>query len=144
MKLNCMHGYFKFFAEGSEDIGDFLNLYPFDLVAEKDYYTFSFLEDAPKYSLQGGTYLGAIATKTFEGEPWEILRENGLVYDFLNDVVVPIATITQLCELQETNRYFIADGLVLPGSLTDDGDRVTDYSAFYYNNKFEYNEVTFE
>jgi hypothetical protein len=126
------------------EISDFISLFGFDLVSEKDYYTFSTLQDAPRYSIAGGLYLGAPAIVTYEGEPWEVMEANSLVYDYDEDKVISILTVTDILKLKETNRYFIADGMILPGSLTEDGSRVTDYSAFYDSNKFEYSEVTFE
>lgn len=144
MKIKCLHGYFKFWEPKAGVISDFSSLFGFDLVSIDDYFTFSALEDAPRYSIIGGTYLGATATKTFEGDPWEVMRENNLVYDFAKDVIVPIASIVQKMQLDSTNRYFLSNGMILPGSLTDDGTRVTDYAAFFINPLFKYSEVIFE
>jgi hypothetical protein len=146
MKVSCQHGFFKFWEAKAGQISDFISTYGFDLISENDYFTFSFLSDAPKYSIAGGEYLGALATKTFEGEPWEVMRENNLVYDFNLDKVVLIETIIQPVQLKTTDRYILADGMILPGSLTDAGERVTDYAAFYLFDsvKFKYSEVTVE
>ncbi len=143
MKVNCQHGFYKFIEEFPGDVSRFVSTYGFDMFFENGYFTFEFLLNAPKYSLKGGTYLGAPATVTIEGEPWEILKANGLIYDFNEDEVIPISTVTQLFKLEQASSYWMASGLILPGSITDDGERVTDYAAFFDDGIFKYSEVTF-
>lgn len=146
MKIKCLHGYFIFEESKAGQVADMINLFGFALVLKDGYYTFSSLAEAPQFSIAGGTYLGAAATKTFEGKPWEVMRENGLVYDFANDEVIRIDTVTQPIELSSTNRYFLSSGMILAGSLTDDGSRVKEYAAHYLFDtaKFKYSEVSFE
>jgi hypothetical protein len=144
LKIRCLHGYFIFEETRSGEVSEFASLFKIDLVAKNNYFTFETLKDAPKYSLAGGTYLGAAALKTFEGEPWEVMKENSLVYDFLNDELKQISSVTQRIELSTAANYYLANGLILPGSLMDGGSRVMDYSARYLfdSNKFRYSEVT--
>lgn len=146
MKLRCLHGYFKLEEEFAGDVSQFLSLFKVELESNGDHFTFSDLVDAPRYSIAGGLYLGAPATETFEGEPWEVMRENGLVYDFTTGLVVPIVSITTLISIQEATSYYLTDGMIVPGSITEDGQRVTDYSAFYSFDKFKfkYSEITVE
>ncbi len=122
------------------------NLFGFEFALKNGYYTFSTLDDAPEYSILGGTFLGAPCIKTFEGKPWEVMRENGLVYDFVNDEVVPILTIVNPVKIYEASNYFLSNGMILPGSVTEDGSRVKDYAAHYLFDtaKFKYSEVSFE
>lgn len=145
MTIDCLHGYFKFNETKMGELSDFVSLFELDLVSVDDYFTFKFLENAPDYSIKGGTYLGALATKTFEGQPWEIMRENNLVYDFLSGLVVPISTITDRLSIYKAANYYFSDGLLLPGSVRDDGLRVKDYSAGYVfgSGKFKYSEVKY-
>lgn len=145
MKVKCIHGYFIFDEILVGEISDFSSRYGLTIVPSYDHFTFEFLEDAPKYSIEGGEYLGATAIATFEGEPWEVMRANGLVYDFTSGAVVPISTITQRASVNAAGRYYISNGLIIPGSLTDEGERVTDYSAHYSNAQlnFRYSEVTY-
>lgn len=116
-----------------------------ELSPKDDYFTFSFLKDAPTHSIEGGVYLGETATKTFEGAAWQVMKENGLVYDFNAGIIKQIATITQRFQISIGVNYFLSNGLILPGSLNDEGKRVTDYSAHYSfdTKKFKYSEVTF-
>ena len=115
------------------------------LVPWRGAYTFEDLEEAPDFSLAGLTLLDIPATKTFEGEPWEVFEANGFVYDFSTGLIVPIATVTQSTTIQLAGNRYVANGLILPGSLTDDGDRVKDYSAWFSRDtlRWLYSEVAF-
>lgn len=146
MKIKCLHGYFIFQERSPGQISRFISTYGFDIEPIAEGYTFLSLVGAPKYSISGGTYLGAPAIKTFEGEPWEVMEENDLVYDFTQDKVVPISTITQAVQTKQTANYFLANGLILPGSLTEEGLRVKDYAAFYLFDTvtFNYSELNVE
>jgi hypothetical protein len=146
MLIKCLHGYFKFYEKKSGELSDFMTLTGFDLVPQDDYYTFSALKDAPKYSLLGKTYLNSIAIMTYEGDPWVIMKQNQLVYDFSLGVVVPKLVVTRLVEIERTRNYFVSNGLILPGSLTDRGTRVTDYSAWFLfdTQRFKYTELSHE
>ncbi len=121
-----------------------MSLYDLEIVPKDNYFTFPTLLEAPEYSLAGGTYLGAAATETYEGNPWEVMRANELIYNFLSDEIVPIAQILKTVTLESTGRYYLSNGLILPGSVTADGLRVKDYVAWYSsaNQLFKYSEVT--
>jgi hypothetical protein len=146
MKIRCLHGYFIFEELKPGQLSDFMSLFGFDLVAQDDHFTFAALAGAPRYSILGGTYLGAPAIKTFEGHPWQIMRENQIVYNFNLGLVLPIVSTTQVIKLNQGSNYFLSSGLIQPGSVTEDGSRVKDYAAFYLFDKikFKYSEVSFE
>ncbi len=146
MKLQCIHGYFKFSETAPGQISRFANLYQLDLARAGDHFTFADLVEAPDYSLAGGTFLGAACTATFEGKPWDVMRENALIYDFTRGLVVPIASITNHVTVTQAGFRFLASGMILPGSVTDDGSRVTDYAAFFdpIRPGFVYSGVTYE
>jgi hypothetical protein len=144
--IRCLHGYFQFREINAGDVSRFMSLYS-DLppiVAVEDYYTFETLADAPTHVIKGNTYLGVVTTKTFAGTPWEIMRENSLVYDFVNDQVVNINSVTKKLVIATSAYWFIVPGLILPGSVTDDGLRVRDYAARYLfdSQRFRYSEVS--
>lgn len=144
MRIRCVHGYFKFEEDFSGEIARFVNMYDMEIVStEEGYYTFPFLLDAEMYALAGKPYLGVVATKTYEGNPWEIMRENNLVYDPSRDIVVPIETITDSLVIEETDTYYISRGLIIPGSLSKLGERVTHFSGRYIwdSNSFRYSEI---
>ncbi len=141
-----MHGYFKFEETLVGQISDFISIFGLDIVLnDKGIFTFPALAEAKDYSILGADYLGAAATKTYAGSPSDIMRENGFVYDFVEEEVVPIASISKAIAVTSSNRYFISNGLILPGSVTEDGDRVTDYSAWFYKEEllFRYTEIDF-
>lgn len=132
MRIKCLHGYFIFQETLRGDLSSFLSLTGLDLVPHRTFFTFNTIKDSPSYSLLGKNIIqNAIAIKTFEGEPWDIFKENKIVYDFTKDLVVPIDSITLKAKIKSGGKYLISSGLILPGSITDDGQRVTDYSAWY-------------
>lgn len=147
MKIDCLHGYFKFYESRSGDVSRFMSLFSgLSIFKFEDHFTFEALLDAPEYSIVGNQYLGATATKTFAGKPWEIFKANGLVYDFNKGSVQPILSTTQVVKIYESGNTFISQGLILPGSFTDEGSRVTDYSAWFSFDtlKFKYSELTLD
>lgn len=146
MRFRCQHGYFFFEEERPGEMSTFVSTTGFDLVAFENYYTFTGLVDAPDFSLKGGAYLDAIATKTFEGKPWEVMRQNGLVYDFTKELVVPIATVVSQLVLNEGPEYFFSDFFLIPGSRNASGQKVTSYSGIARadTTKFRYTEVGYD
>lgn len=146
MLVECIHGYFKFSETSVGQISRFMSLFGLEVERKEDHFTFSDLVDAPNYSIAGGTFLGIPTIKTFEGPPWEVMRANRLVYDFNIGLVRPIDTVTQILKLESSSNYFLTTGMILPGSITDDGGRVTDYAAFYSSDRatFKYSEITYE
>lgn len=131
MKLDCIHGYFIFNETKSGQISNFMSLTGLSLVQKDTYYTFEALQDAKQYSLVASPYLGVPALVNFEGKPWEIFEENGFVYDFSLGLVRPILSIVQKTSVKQAGNTFWSPGLILPGSVTDDGRRVKGYSAWY-------------
>lgn len=146
MKIRCDHGYFFFEEERAGEISKFSSLYGFTLVPKDTYYTFAALELAPDFSLVALPYLGVPAVKTFEGKPWTVMRENGFVYNFGTGLVVPIESVITRATVYSAGFYLVSDGLLLPGSLSADGKRVTEYTAHmvWDQAKFRYTEVVYE
>jgi len=146
MKIKCLHGYFIFEETRAGQVSEFMSHYQgLSLTPVDNYFTFTAIANAPEYSLTGADFLGATATKSYEGKPWEIFKQNGFVYNFNTDSVVSKLTITQRAVLDGTANYFISNGLIMPGAVMDDGSRVIDYSAWHLSDKkYKYSEVTFE
>jgi hypothetical protein len=146
MKLTCTHGYFKLEEFRQGEFSEFMSYSGLAIVRSGDHFTFDGLVGAPKYSIAGGEFLGCPTTETFEGEPWEVMRANGLVYDFTNGAVVPIETVLNSVRLESAGNFYQAGGMIMPGSVTDDGTRVTDYAASFSLGQFtfRYSEVTSE
>lgn len=146
MRIKCLHGYFKIWETRAGDVSRFASYFGLSLVQKDDYYTFTALSEAPDYVFAGTEYLGAAAAVTFEGRPWQIMRENSLVYNFNTGLVQNIQTIATAVELGRAGNYYFSSGLLLPGSVKEDGSRVTEYSAWYLwdSLKFKYSEVVFE
>lgn len=146
MRIKCLHGFFIFEEQACGQLSRFISMTGLAIVPYGKQYTFETLSNAKKYSIAGNEYLGAIATKTFEGEPWEVMRENKFVYDFNKDQLIDIETVSQNFTMKQSNNYLISNGLILPGSLMEGGQRVKEYSAWYLfdSAKFRYSEVLFE
>ncbi len=145
MKIKCIHGFFKIWPDSSSEVSRFINNYGLILTTRDWYFTFPPLASAKNYSLVGKTYVTFPATETFEGEPGEVMRKNKIVYDFSKGVTIPIASVLSKLQLENCGEYFLSSGLIIPGALTDDGKRVTDYTAHWDSsvNIFRYSEVAF-
>lgn len=145
MKIKCQHGFFIFEETKNGQVSDFMARFGFSIVPYGQNYTFDFLSSAPRYSLKNKPLLNVVATKNFEGEPSEVFEANGLVYDFSKDLLVPIISITQIVKIDQAGNKFLSSGLILPGSVTADGERVKDYSAWFSRDtlRFLYSEVTY-
>lgn len=144
MKIDCLHGYYIFREDYAGEASEFMDQWGLTLVKVDDYYTFDGLLDAPDYSIEGAMYLGAPAGYTFEGPPWEVMRENGLVYNWATGRVVSLDSILIITPLTQVGTYFRAGGMIVGGSLTEEGKRITDYAAHYSSGKFKYSEVAYE
>lgn len=143
MKITCIHGYFIFREDNLGEVARFNSASNMDLVRKDDYYTFSFLRDAPKYAIQGKPYLNSTIVKTYAGKPWHIFRENGLVYDFAAKAVVPYVTVLNKIEPTVISNGFSARGLIKPGSIRPSGQRVIGYTCHADLNRyfFSYSEL---
>lgn len=145
MRIDCLHGYFKFYETAPGQVSKFMSLYDLELERSGDHFTFADLVDAPTHSITGGTFLGIPTLETLEGEPWEIMRANDLVYNFVLGLVMPILTVIGIADLDQAGNSYISNGLLLPGSLVGT-DRVRDFSGFWLQDRanFKYSEVSFE
>lgn len=144
MRIDCLHGYFKFTEAKAGELSRFIDLYGLELERSGDHYTFSDLVDAPEYAIAGAPYLRIPAIKTFSGPPWEVMRANRLVYDFTKGLVLPIFAIIQPLKLSQAGNFLVSTGMIIPGSVTVDGSRVTDYSAHWSEwGEFRYSGVEY-
>lgn len=147
MIIKCIHGYFIVREQSEGEVARFNSIYETELVTEHDYFTFSQLVGAPEHSILGQSYLGLIATATYAGKPWEVMEENGYVYDFTLDVVRPIASITSLISPVRRLDGYWAKGLIQPGSINNISGRVTGYTCHFDPKdsltQYRYSEITY-
>lgn len=145
MRLKCAHGYFLFQETGLGQVSDWMNLTGLKLVPTGSQYTFEALGSVPDFSIKGGPFMGATATKTFEGSPSEVFEANRLVYDFSKGLVVPIDTVSFQTSISLAGNRYTSPGLIVPGSMTKDGKRVRDYAAWFSRDRLTwlYSEVGF-
>jgi len=115
----------------------FADYFGVDLVSDRDFFTFPLLKGAPTLSIQGAQYLGATAIKTYSGHPWEVMKQNNLVYNLSTKTMVQKSTISTLIQPERVDYYFMAQTkLVQAGSkhkasgqqiLSFDSEFVQDY-----------------
>lgn len=143
MRIDCRHGFFILTETKSGELARFQSLFGLMLKPYGDAYTFERLANTPKISIKGRPFMDTTATATFCGEPWQIFEKNGFVFDFTRNLVVPITSIQLTTRIDLGVYYYVSSGLLLPGSIVGDGDRVRDYSAWFHfdNQRFRYSEV---
>ena len=130
MRILCRHGHFAFYPKKASDIARFSNYFSVSLKREQDYYTFAGLYQAPKYSLLGKIYLNLPAIETYEGNPWEVMKENNFVYHLGLGVLVPKLSIVGMAELPLVGFHFLGGGaLVQPGVRSLTGQQILSYSG---------------
>lgn len=144
MRIECLHGYFKFSEVSPGQISRFMSIFDVEIERSGDHFTFSDLVDAPTHAIAGGLYLGAPVLNTYEGAPWEILRANDLVYHIKLGQVMPILSVINVIQLAQAGSTYVSGGMIQPGSIMEDGSRVKDYAAFYIPDSgvFKYSEVS--
>lgn len=143
MIIKCDHGFFRFYEDYSGEASDFMFRYGVELEIKDNYFTFSNIAGAIKYSLFNKPYLGFIANTTFEGEPWEIFRENKITYDFILGLVKPINAVSYEVKLYNAGNVYGSPGLIVPGSRDQNGRMIVSYLCFFDSNSstYTYSEV---
>lgn len=132
MRCLVRHGHFSFFPKVASDVARFNSYFGADLVRdpEHDFYTFKELAGLADYCLEGKVYKDLPATKTYEGKPWEILRENGWVFSLALKTLVLKETIAIPVNPALVNYYFVTDSpLLQPGSVNAAGSRILSYDG---------------
>lgn len=131
MRVLCRHGHLAFYETYAGEIAYFMDYYGVELERDGEFFTFPLLRGAPDYSLAGKPYRGILAVKTFAGKPWDILRENGFVYNISTKTLVPKATVLTTFNPVDAGGYYTHEGpLIQPGSWVD-GKQILSYDAAY-------------
>jgi hypothetical protein len=131
MRVLARHGHLAFYESYAGEISKFMEFYETELVRDGAFYTFPLLKNAPKFSIQGLPYLGLPATKTFEGEPWDVLRENEFVYNIGKGILAPKSSIVNTFSLDRSDYFYSSDGpLIQPGSWLE-GQQILSFDASY-------------
>lgn len=144
MRILCRHGHLAFYPRDAEDISRFSNLFDVELVKERDFYTFQRLQGAADYSLALKPYLTLPATRTFEGDPWDLMRENNWVYHIATDLIVIKTAVTEVIQLPAIGFCFLAESpIIQPGSITE-GGRILSYSGEWNQGKAQLKITEFD
>lgn len=131
MRVVCRHGHFAFYPQTSEDVGRFTSFYRAELFREDDYYTFASLVGLPRYSIAGAPYGSLVALTTFEGRhAWEVMRENGFVFDLTTKLLMPKAAVIGLADISRSSYYYLKqNALIQPGARTRLAQQVISYDG---------------
>ncbi len=145
LKINCVHGFITIEEMNPGEVSRFMNIFEgFEIVPlSGGLFTLADLLDVPDYSIKGADLLTLKASVTIAAEPGEVMRANEIVYDFNAGTFKKITAIKATAEIIEAQDYYLSPGLILPGSLTDEGSRVTDYAARYLFSEaqFKYSSI---
>lgn len=132
MRVLCRHGHFAFYPRNAGEVARFTQYFGIQLESVEDFYTFPLLVDAPKFSLVGLPYLAVPALETFEGEPWEVMRANGFVYDVKKETLVRKETVLIQIAPPLLSFYYLAQTpLIQPGSRNSIGRQVLSFDGEY-------------
>jgi hypothetical protein len=131
MRVLCRHGHFALFPNFAGEIAEFCRYFEVDLVRTGDFYTFPLLKEAPTHSIQGKPYLGVPAAVTFEGDPWDVMRENGFVYRISSGAIVLKSAVTGVLDVSTLGNHYLSNGFIQPGVRDKSGNQVLSYDANY-------------
>lgn len=137
MRIVCRHGHFAFYPRKASDIQKFAESFDVELEREEDYFTFAGLIGAKDYSLQGLPYLGVPATKTFQGKPWDVMKENALVYNVQLSLLVPKVSVVGIVDITQKGFFYVCNvPLLQAGARTILGRQILSYSGEFHEDKF--------
>lgn len=144
MRVVCRHGHFAFYPRRASDLSRFSSYFNLNLGREEDYYTFKELVDAPHYSIIGKPYIHLPAISTYEGKPWDVMRENSFVYHLQTGLVIPKVSVLSMMDLPLVGNYYLAGGaLIQPGALDLTGQRILSYTGEFVEEGFKLRVVEF-
>lgn len=136
MRVLCRHGHLAFYPRRASDVARYIRFFETEMERLEDFYTFPELVEAEHFSIAGRSYLGLVATVTFEGRPWDVMRENGFVFDVTKRKLVRLASVSLTVELPLSDHYYIAPPLVQPGSRDRSGRKILSYDGEYADGEF--------
>jgi hypothetical protein len=133
MRLLCRHGHYAFYPEEAYEIQVFNSFYGSSLVRDGDFYTFSGQVGAPNYSLIGKTYKNIPAVARYEGNPWDVMKANGFVFNLVTGLFVPAASIVSVVSLAMTGQFFLTKNtLIQAGAFDARGLKILSYDAEFW------------
>lgn len=128
MRIICKNGYYKFFPTDIGGLKFFSEIYG-SLKPEKDYFTFDALQELDNYIFAGWPIGLSIATTNYAGEKSELLKANGLTYNYTTGQIVPIVSI--IGEMRIDNGAYMASPELPQAHKFVAFNRVTGFSSFY-------------
>lgn len=129
MRIICRNGYYKFFPEDTGALKFFSEQNGFNLKPEKDYFTFDTLQELDGYIFKGWPIGLSVATQNYAGEKSELLKANGLTYNYTIDQIVPIVSVIGNMRIDEG--AYLASPILPQAHKFYNLNRVTGFSGFY-------------
>lgn len=130
VRVKCDHGFYKFYPVSHDDLQRFTSLHNITLVKSRDFYTFPLLAELGTFSIRGLAYGGAVAIFSFQGEPWEVMRKNNLVYDMETKLILPKSSVIKIVKVLEAGNYYFSDSnIIQAGSITTGAQRVLSFDG---------------
>lgn len=146
MRVLCRHGHFAFYPKEAKDVYRYASYFDQELERDGDFYTFAPLAGLERYSLAAKFFGNLPAITTYEGRgPWDVMRENGFVYDLKTKLIVPKLAILSASQPIKGDGYYLSDSpLLQPGSRNQIGQQILSYDAEFVQGSFQLKIVGFE
>lgn len=91
-------------------------------------WTYPLLAGLDDYSIEGASYGGLTALKTYSGAPWAVMEANGFTYDVQGNKLVRLAQVVG--SIADGGIYFYKHYLLQDGVITPNG-RIRRYTCKY-------------
>jgi hypothetical protein len=138
MRVLCRSGHLAFFPNDASEVSRFMSIYKVNLVRVDNFYTFNGIASAKDYSLENHNYLNLKASKTFEGNPWDVFKANNFVYDLTSNLLILKTAVKAKVELPLVGDYYLSPNPVLqPGSVFKGGSKIMSYDGEYILNFYQ-------
>lgn len=145
MKIFCDHGFYSFIPEDMDDQAYFEAATGYKLARFNNRLTFAPLAALADISIKGQPYGGVAANVNYCGEPWDIMRANGFVFDLAAQKLTDLAGITKKAELYpQVNGALIALEVLPQAGAVYDRKRLLSFSGVARFNNREFILRTYE
>ncbi len=81
MKINCDHGYYKFYTSSTADLFRFRAAFGVELCPKQDYFTFEELSSLEPFSLKNQPFGNLTAKASICADYGDLFKANGFVFD---------------------------------------------------------------
>ncbi len=134
MRISCEHGYYSFWPDREEDLFLLVNYLNIELVKKNDYYTYPLLADLGDHVFKPNLYGKFPSDKNFAGNPKEIMKALGLVYNLATGTLVKKEAITLSGTLTPMARNWLSErSMIQSGTIIGTGRIVSFEGVFNFD-----------